>query len=139
MILARKMLPSALRGAGGQVVRKGYVFCFLEGVGNMAPGGLALRFNGLDVPSMCVDGPIVVAGELEVTLCGSAGPGEERVTDCSSSVVPGPLNMLGRVSSSSDSTGVSAFFRGVFLAFLRVLFGVRTFGFLSVSSPFAST
>ena len=86
MILARKMLPSALRGAGGQVVRKGYVFCFLEGVGNMAPGGLALRFNGLDVPSMCVDGPIVVAGEA--TLRGSAGPGEERATDCSSDVVP---------------------------------------------------
>ena len=111
---------------------KDYVLCLLEGEGDIAPGGLALRFNG-DVPSMHVDGAIAVAK-------GATGPGKGRAplgTGSSSSVVCGSSSMLGRASASSASISISSSSRGDFLAFLRVLLGVRVF-FLSVSSPFST-
>jgi hypothetical protein len=111
---------------------KGYDLCLLEGEGDITPGELALRFKGLD-PSMHMDGVIAVAK-------GATGPDKERAplgTDSSSSVVCGSSSMLGRASASSVSASISSSFRGVFLALLRVLLGVRVF-FLTVSSPLST-
>ena len=109
----------------------------LEGVGGINPGGLPLRFNGLDAPSVHVGEAIVVVEQVAIRR--STGPGERRAlveTGCSSSVICGSSKMLGRASASSVSTNIS--FRSV-LVFLRILFGVRAFGFLSVSFPLSTT
>lgn len=106
---------------------------------NITPGGLALRFSGLlDGPAMHVDGAIAVA--REATIRKLTGPGEEHAparTGCSSSVVGGSWSMFGSESASSVSTSITSR-RGVSLTFLRVLLGVRAFGFFSVSSPLST-
>lgn len=108
----------------------------LEGVGG-TPGGLALRFNGLDDPSVSVDGVIAIVEQVAIRR--STGPAEERAAAetscCDISETP---NIVGRVSASSVSTDVSSSLLSAIFVFLRVVLGVRMFGFLSVSSPLST-